>query len=82
MKTYNLNNFFFFFFNFLKFFYISRILKIFLPSIFAIKKGLFRRIDQNKTTLFPNSESCHSPALGIQELEKNEEEQVIVGDQE
>ncbi|KAH0917553.1 hypothetical protein HID58_025213, partial [Brassica napus] len=26
--------------------------------------------------------SCRSPALGIQELEKNEEEQVVVGDQE
>ena len=51
-------------------------------SIFVIKNGVSWRIDQNKTTLFPNSESCHSPALGIQELEKNEEEQVIVGDQE
>lgn len=37
---------------------------------------------KNQTTLFPNSESCHSPGLGIQEVEKNEEEQVVVGDQE
>ena len=51
-------------------------------SIFVIKNGVSWRIDQNKTTLFPNSESCHSPALGIQKLEQNEEEQVIVGDQE